>query len=72
MPPSTLPLEFEPGERWQYGISMDWTGKLVEAVSDQSLEVYFRENIFAPLGMKDPGSPDRQRAEASRRDMLQP
>jgi len=50
-----VPLEFEPGERWQYGISMDWTGKLVEAVSDQSLEVYFRENIFAPLGMKDSG-----------------
>jgi hypothetical protein len=36
------PLEFDPGDRWQYGISMDWIGKLVEAVSDQSLEVYFR------------------------------
>ncbi|OHT19105.1 serine hydrolase domain-containing protein [Edaphosphingomonas haloaromaticamans] len=51
----TAPLEFEPGERWEYGISMDWVGKLVEQVSDQSLEVYFRENIFAPLGMKDSG-----------------
>jgi CubicO group peptidase (beta-lactamase class C family) len=51
----TAPLEFEPGERWEYGISMDWVGKLVEAVSDQSLEVYFRENIFSPLGMKDSG-----------------
>jgi len=49
------PLEFDPGERWHYGISMDWVGKLVEAVSDLSLEVYFRENIFAPLGMKDSG-----------------
>ncbi|ACD20738.1 serine hydrolase domain-containing protein [Paraburkholderia phytofirmans] len=49
------PLEFEPGERWQYGISMDWVGKLVEAVSDQSLEVYFREHIFAPLGMSNSG-----------------
>ncbi|RUU75895.1 serine hydrolase [Mesorhizobium sp. M7A.F.Ca.MR.362.00.0.0] len=49
------PLEFDPGERWQYGISMDWVGKLVEAVSDQSLEVFFRENIFAPLGMTDSG-----------------
>jgi methyl acetate hydrolase len=49
------PLEFEPGERWQYGISMDWVGKLVEQVSDQSLEIYFRENIFEPLGMKDSG-----------------
>jgi methyl acetate hydrolase len=49
------PLEFDPGERWQYGIGMDWVGKLIEAVSDQSLEVYFRENIFAPLGMRDSG-----------------
>ncbi|TDV05478.1 serine hydrolase domain-containing protein [Paraburkholderia caballeronis] len=51
----TAPLEFDPGERWQYGISMDWVGKLIEAVSDQSLEVYFRENLFAPLGMRDSG-----------------
>jgi len=49
------PLEFEPGERWEYGIGMDWVGKLVEAVSDQSLEVYFRENIFSPLGMANSG-----------------
>ena len=49
------PLEFDPGDRWQYGISMDWVGKLVEAVSDQSPEVYFRENIFAPLDMTDSG-----------------
>jgi len=51
----TAPLEFDPGERWQYGIGMDAVGKIVEAVSDQSLEVYFRENIFAPLGMTDTG-----------------
>jgi methyl acetate hydrolase len=51
----TAPLEFEPGERWEYGIGMDWVGKIVEAVSDQSLEVYFREKIFAPLGMSDSG-----------------
>jgi CubicO group peptidase (beta-lactamase class C family) len=49
------PLEFDPGDRWQYGISMDWIGKVIEAISDQSLEVYFRENIFAPLGMRDTG-----------------
>jgi methyl acetate hydrolase len=50
-----LPLEFDPGERWQYGINMDWVGKAVEAASDQSLEIYFRENIFAPLEMTDTG-----------------
>jgi len=49
------PLEFDPGDRWEYGIGMDWVGKLVEEVSDQSLEIYFRENIFEPLGMKDSG-----------------
>ncbi len=49
------PLEFEPGERWAYGIGMDWVGKLIEAVTDQSLEVYFRERIFAPLGMRNTG-----------------
>jgi methyl acetate hydrolase len=49
------PLEFDPGDRWEYGISMDWVGKIVEQVTDQSLEVYFRENIFQPLNMKDSG-----------------
>ncbi|SKC76715.1 CubicO group peptidase, beta-lactamase class C family [Burkholderia sp. CF099] len=49
------PLEFEPGERWEYGIGIDWVGKLVEAVTDQSLEVYFREHIFEPLGMRNTG-----------------
>jgi methyl acetate hydrolase len=49
------PLEFEPGERWQYGIGLDVAGRIVEAVTDQSLEVYFRENIFEPLGMRSTG-----------------
>ncbi len=47
------PLLFDPGVRWQYGINTDWLGKLVERVSGQSLEVYFRERIFDPLGMSD-------------------
>jgi CubicO group peptidase (beta-lactamase class C family) len=51
----SCPLEFDPGDRWQYGIGMDVVGKIVEAVSDQSLEVYFRENIFTPLGMANTG-----------------
>jgi len=49
------PIMFDPGDRWQYGINIDWVGKAVEAVSDQSLEVYFREQIFEPLGMADTG-----------------
>ena len=49
------PIMFDPGERWEYGINIDWVGKAVEAVSDQSLEVYFREHIFEPLDMPDTG-----------------
>jgi CubicO group peptidase (beta-lactamase class C family) len=48
-----LPLAFEPGTRWQYGPSIDWAGKLVEAVSGLSLEEYFQRNILGPLGMVD-------------------
>ena len=44
---------FDPGDRWEYGISIDWAGKMVEAVSGQRLDRYFQENIFGPLGMKD-------------------
>src|SRR6516162_1727640 len=47
------PLLFDPGTKWEYGISTDWLGRLVEKISGQSLEEYFRQNIFAPLGMGD-------------------
>jgi CubicO group peptidase (beta-lactamase class C family) len=47
------PLLFDPGTRWMYGISTDWLGRLVERVSGRSLEAYFRERIFDPLGMPD-------------------
>ena len=47
------PLAFDPGTRWQYGTGVDWAGRLVEAVSGQTLEAYFERNIFEPLGMKD-------------------
>jgi methyl acetate hydrolase len=47
------PLLFDPGSRWEYGISTDWLGRLVEKVSGQTLEAYFRQYIFLPLGMTD-------------------
>jgi methyl acetate hydrolase len=47
------PLLFEPGADWVYGTSTDWIGRLVEAVSGKDLDAYFRERIFAPLGMRD-------------------
>ena len=47
------PLLFDPGERWHYGTSTDVAGRLVEVISGQKLEDYFREHIFAPLKMND-------------------
>jgi methyl acetate hydrolase len=47
------PLLFDPGERWYYSTSTDVVGRLVEVVSGQKLEDYFREHIFAPLRMDD-------------------
>lgn len=46
-----LPLLFDPGERWEYGINIDWIGKMIEAVSGQKLGDYLQQNLFAPLGM---------------------
>ncbi len=51
----TLPLVFDPGEKWAYGISIDWAGKAVEAASGQTLDHYMHDNILAPLGMADTG-----------------
>jgi CubicO group peptidase (beta-lactamase class C family) len=49
----TTPLAFDPGDRWEYGINIDWAGKMVEAASGLKLDRYFQENIFGPLGMTD-------------------
>jgi CubicO group peptidase (beta-lactamase class C family) len=49
------PLMSDPGTRWEYGISSDWLGRLVEKVSGQSLDAYLRQRVFEPLGMKDTG-----------------
>jgi CubicO group peptidase (beta-lactamase class C family) len=62
------PLMFDPGERWEYGISIDWIGKLVETVSGKSLGTYMQENIFSPLGMTSTGyriTPDMEARRAT-------
>ncbi|MEV6289882.1 serine hydrolase domain-containing protein [Streptomyces sp. NPDC051896] len=51
----TLPLMYQPGERWQYQISNDLVGVLVSRVTGQSFESFLRERVFEPLGMKDTG-----------------
>ncbi len=65
--PST-PLMFDPGVRWQYGTSIDWVGRVVEAISGESLDVYFRKHILDPLGMNDTAfviAPQQREREAS-------
>ena len=52
---STLPLLFEPGEKWHYSCSIDILGRVVEVVSGMKLDAFFRENIFNPLEMFDTG-----------------
>ncbi len=49
----TTPLLFDPGDRWEYGINIDWAGKMVEAASGQKLDAYLQQNVLGPLGMKD-------------------
>ena len=48
-----LPLLFSPGDRWEYGLSVDVLGRLVEVVSGMPFDQFLRTRIFEPLGMKD-------------------
>lgn len=48
-----LPLEVQPGERWNYSLSTDVLGHVVEIISGMDLETFFQKRVFAPLGMKD-------------------
>jgi CubicO group peptidase (beta-lactamase class C family) len=62
------PLMFDPGERWQYGTNIDWVGRIVESISGEPLDVYFRKHILDPLGMNDTAfviSPQQRAREAS-------
>ena len=48
-----LPLNFHPGDRWEYGRGTDVVGRLVEVMSGQTLDRFLRERIFEPLDMPD-------------------
>ncbi|MEH2505225.1 methyl acetate hydrolase [Bradyrhizobium sp. AZCC 1578] len=47
------PIMTEPGTRWEYGTSIDFVGRAVEAVSGKRLDAYLRDHMFTPLGMND-------------------
>lgn len=48
-----LPLAFQPGKHWEYSVSIDVIGRVVEVVSGQPLDQFFADQIFAPLGMTE-------------------
>jgi methyl acetate hydrolase len=54
-PDACLPLAFDPGSAWHYGVGIDWAGKMLEAVTGSTLDAYMREHIFDPLDMQDTG-----------------
>lgn len=63
----TAPLMFDPGTRFEYGINIDWLGRVLEAVSGQSLDTYIAANITGPLGMDSTTATmtDAQRANSA-------
>ena len=50
-----IPLQFQPWQRWNYGVSTDVLGRVVEVISGQPLDRFFKERIFDPLDMVDTG-----------------
>ena len=52
---ATLPLLYQPGEKWVYSVSVDIQGYLVEKLSGKTFPDFLRDRIFSPLGMKDTG-----------------
>lgn len=50
---ASLPILFDPGTQWNYGLNTDLLGYLIEVVSGRPLDEYFRDEIFVPLGMED-------------------
>jgi CubicO group peptidase (beta-lactamase class C family) len=48
-----LPLLFQPGSEWNYSVSTDVLGRVIEVVSGQSLDAFLAERVFGPLGMRD-------------------
>jgi len=50
-----IPLKHQPGSRWEYSVSVDVMGRLIEVLSGMPLDAYFEKRIFEPLGMEDTG-----------------
>lgn len=62
----TMPLMFDPGDRWEYSVATDWVGLAIEAATGERLNDYLTANLFAPLGMGQTAFRDRLPADAAR------
>jgi methyl acetate hydrolase len=69
-----LPLLFDPGEGWCYGINTDWVGLLIEAASGMRLGAWLDAHLLGPLGMRDTGFrlPPERRARLARLHVRRP
>lgn len=70
---ASLPLKFQPGTKWEYGLSIDVAGYLVEVLSGKPLDEYMKTVIFDPLGMEDTGffAPEEKHSRLSGLHSLQ-
>ena len=50
-----VPLNYQPGTKWRYSLSMDIQGYIIEKITGQPLADFMRDQLFTPLGMKDAG-----------------
>ena len=66
-----MPLVFDPGERWEYGINTDWVGHVVEAAAGKPLPDVLRAGVLGPLGMADTGFVPGPAQQARRAGMHQ-
>lgn len=66
------PLLFEPGERWEYGVGIDWAGQAIERVTGGDLGTYLEEAVLGPLGMRDTAFRDTLPDDAARVHVRKP
>jgi len=62
----TMPLMFDPGDRWEYSVATDWVGLAIEAATGERLNDYLTANLFAPLGMEHTAFREKLPADAAR------
>lgn len=68
----TMPLLFDPGDDWAYGVSTDWAGLAIEAITGTDLQTYLEAHVFTPLGMKNSAFRDTLPSGAARLHLRAP